>query len=123
MPTNNGNRRQSARLKGKEVHYNDMRIEDGTNENKKEDEKNESNSGPHYPMLAYDYKKKKEYIKFPCYVQPKLDGVRAVGVGKNFYSRNWIKFPELDHIRDEMSTINTNIMVNYIQMILILNQL
>lgn len=118
LPTNNGNRRQSSRLKGKKVYYNDIGIEDDTNENKKEDEKNESktkkvySSGPHYPMLAYDYKKKKEYIKFPCYVQPKLDGVRAVGVGINFYSRNWIKFPELDHIRDEMSKIETNIILD-----------
>lgn len=30
------------------------------------------------PMLAHDYKKRGKDIKFPCYAQPKIDGVRLV---------------------------------------------
>lgn len=30
------------------------------------------------PMLAHDYKKQNHKIKFPCYIQPKLDGYRMV---------------------------------------------
>jgi len=30
------------------------------------------------PMLAVDYKKRKHDIVFPCYAQPKLDGVRCI---------------------------------------------
>lgn len=30
------------------------------------------------PMLAQDYKKYKNKVKFPCYVQPKLDGYRCL---------------------------------------------
>jgi len=40
------------------------------------------------PMLAYDYNDKKHIIKFPCYVQPKLDGCRCLYDGKTFWSRN-----------------------------------
>ena len=30
------------------------------------------------PMLAQDYKKQKAKVKFPCYIQPKLDGYRMI---------------------------------------------
>jgi len=33
----------------------------------------------HYPMLAKHYLEHLEKVKFPCYTQPKLDGVRAMG--------------------------------------------
>lgn len=36
-----------------------------------------SNTG-YKPMLAHDYHSRAHDIKFPCFVQPKLDGVRAV---------------------------------------------
>jgi DNA ligase 1 len=35
------------------------------------------------PMLAEDFKKHKKKIVFPCYAQPKLDGMRALGKGRN----------------------------------------
>ena len=114
------NQRQSSRLQEKtKVNY----ASDG-NSSEEDDEKDGDadttpstkkttiSSGPHYPMLAYDYKKKKNCIKFPCYVQPKLDGVRAVGVGNRFYSRNWIQFPELNHIKDEMSKVDTTLILD-----------
>jgi DNA ligase-1 len=41
------------------------------------------------PMLAQDFNKRGKDIKFPCYAQRKLDGVRCVAIaGKGLYSRN-----------------------------------
>lgn len=35
-------------------------------------------NGPRLPMLAQDYSKHKHKLKFPCYIQPKLDGYRMI---------------------------------------------
>lgn len=51
-----------------------------------------------HPMLALDYFKRGKSIKFPCLVQPKLDGIRAVYLNGVFYSRNGKIFTWLDHI-------------------------
>lgn len=32
------------------------------------------------PMLAHEYKKHRKKIEYPCYVQPKLDGIRCIAV-------------------------------------------
>jgi DNA ligase-1 len=61
---------------------------------------------PYYPMLAYQYNNKKSEIKFPCFVQPKLDGVRCVVVDNKLYSRNGNRFPVLPHIEDELKLNN-----------------
>ncbi len=60
----------------------------------------------YYPMLAHQYNHKKKDIKFPCYVQPKLDGVRCLVVNNKLYSRNGIRFPALPHIEDELKKNN-----------------
>lgn len=45
------------------------------------------------PMLAKDYEGNESKITYPCYVQPKLDGVRCVTNGQAFWSRNGKMFP------------------------------
>jgi len=50
------------------------------------------------PMLAFDYNKRKHNIIFPCIVQPKLDGVRAVYVNGKFYSRNGKEFTSCSNL-------------------------
>lgn len=58
------------------------------------------------PMLAQNFNDSGHRIKFPCYVQPKIDGLRGVlqGKGKEFglYSRLKNKFPHLDHLLQEL---------------------
>ena len=60
----------------------------------------------HLPMLAYDYNKKKDKVTYPCFVQPKLDGVRALFYNGKFYSRNGNEFYDLDHIKEELQSCN-----------------
>lgn len=50
------------------------------------------------PMLAKDFKKEKGKIKFPCFVQPKLDGMRALGFAENLISRTGKVIDTLSHI-------------------------
>lgn len=56
------------------------------------------------PMLAKDFKKEEKKVKYPCYAQPKLDGMRATCVGGKFISR---KGKEIDTIRH--ITIDSNL--------------
>jgi len=54
------------------------------------------------PMLAQDFKSKKHKIQFPCYGQPKLDGVRCLyNPALGFWSRQGKPFTavNLDHLR------------------------
>lgn len=54
------------------------------------------------PMLAVDYLVRGHDITFPCYVQHKLDGIRAVSLEGNLYSRKSKLFSNLDFILDEI---------------------
>jgi DNA ligase-1 len=62
--------------------------------------------GVPHPMLAHDYNKRGKDIKFPCYAQRKLDGVRCLAIsGKGLYSRTGKAFPHMDHIRAEINSL------------------
>jgi ATP-dependent DNA ligase len=54
------------------------------------------------PMLALDYTKRAHDIVFPCFGQPKLDGVRAITYGGSIYSRKGKEFTILDAITAEL---------------------
>lgn len=59
------------------------------------------------PMLAHDYKKQFSKIRFPCYLQPKLDGFRClhrVGTDK-LWSRQSKEFLNCDHIIESLSKL------------------
>jgi ATP-dependent DNA ligase len=61
------------------------------------------------PMLAHDYKKQFSKIRFPCYLQPKLDGFRClhpVGSGK-LWSRQSKEFLNCDHIMNSLNQLKT----------------
>jgi ATP-dependent DNA ligase len=64
------------------------------------------NSSAPEVMLAHDYHKRGKDIVFPCFVQPKLDGTRCVGVPtKGLFSRNRKDYPHLEHIRAELDRL------------------
>jgi hypothetical protein len=60
----------------------------------------------YYPMLATDYTKSEKYIKYPVYIQPKLNGLRCViYLVKDeliAYTRNKKIYQSIDHIKQEL---------------------
>jgi DNA ligase-1 len=81
---------------------------DNPSNNPSEDEKSEK----YFPMLAHTYepsstKKKKNDIIFPCYVQPKLDGLRCIVYSTRgsivCQSRTGTYFETMEHIVKEIT--------------------
>jgi len=66
------------------------------------------------PMLAHDYNKRGKDIRFPCYAQRKLDGVRCVAIaGKGLFSRNGKPLsPHLEAIRAEVDHLAMGTMLD-----------
>lgn len=92
---------QQARLDAMSKWSNKIKMGYSTNKNG-----TKGPEGPVYPMLATDYTKFSSKMKFPCFAQPKLDGVRATYNFKNrqMYSRNLIPFSGLTHITNEIKS-------------------
>jgi ATP-dependent DNA ligase len=55
------------------------------------------------PMLSLDYNKRSKDIEEPFYIQPKLDGVRAIYMNGKFYSRLNKEYIGLEHIKNEIN--------------------
>ena len=67
------------------------------------------------PMLAKDYKKESHKIKFPCVVQPKLDGMRALYNKKSgFISRKGKSIDTMKHIEDGLPNVSQQLNDNYL---------
>ncbi len=65
------------------------------------------------PMLAHDYNKRGNSIKFPCYVQRKYDGTRCVAIPtKGLYSRNKKKYPHLEHILEDIKHLPDSLVLD-----------
>ena len=58
------------------------------------------------PMLAHDYHKRGKDIKFPCFVQPKLDGVRCIFKNGVLTSRQGKVFPNMEHIAQDLKDVD-----------------
>jgi len=50
------------------------------------------------PMLAKSYENEKHKIHYPCYIQPKLDGMRSLKIGKKMKSRKNVEIDTMEHI-------------------------
>lgn len=61
------------------------------------------------PMLALDYHKRKHDIKFPCYIQPKLNGVRCIYQNNKFMSRKGKEYTTLQHLEPELKLLGIKI--------------
>lgn len=57
------------------------------------------------PMLAKDAKKELKSLTFPCFVQPKLDGMRCLGNKDGMTSRAGKPIDTLSHILKDLSNI------------------
>ena len=58
------------------------------------------------PMLAKSYDKEAHKVEYPCYVQPKLDGMRALGYSDKLISRKGKEILNMDHILEELAKMN-----------------
>lgn len=61
------------------------------------------------PMLALDYHKRKHDILFPCYIQPKLNGVRCIYQNNKFMSRKGKEYTTLQHLESELKELEIKI--------------
>lgn len=89
----------------------------------KRDKESYDSDEKYFPMLAHTYepesnKNKKNDIIFPCYVQPKLDGLRCIMYSRGgvirCQSRTGTYFDTMSHIMDELSYFfkNNNIILD-----------
>lgn len=58
------------------------------------------------PQLAKDFFKESKKVVFPCYGQPKLDGMRGLGKEKLLKSRKNLPIETLDHIKGALDGIS-----------------
>ena len=74
---------------------------------------NDASADVPWPMLAHEYQKRGKGFVFPCYVQPKLDGTRAVGMpGKGIFSRLRKTFPHMEHILGELAQLPEDLILD-----------
>ncbi len=75
-------------------------------------EKPEGESLATKPMLAHDYQKYKHQVTFPCFFQPKLDGIRCLAIKYpkrvELLSRMGKPIATMTHIQDELMEIMRN---------------
>lgn len=64
-----------------------------------------TNSKKYLPMLAKSFEDHGHKIKWPCYVQPKLDGIRCVATPNELRSRRSKVFTSLPHIADAVKEL------------------
>lgn len=113
------NEARSAWIKKKESGYAPVGVTDLSEANRDDNESIESGRGKGIdedvpsPMLAHEYNKRGKSIKFPCFVQRKLDGTRCVAMpGKGLYSRNKKRYPHMTHIIKEINRLPPNIILD-----------
>ena len=61
------------------------------------------------PMLAHKYVEHPEKVKFPCFLQPKLDGVRATFEEGKFISRHKKNFQVDDRLLSQAKLLRTEL--------------
>ena len=70
-------------------------------------EKEAKNSNFILPMLAKEFGKEEKKVKYPCFVQPKFDGMRCLAIMKNntitLLSRKNREIITMKHIKDDLN--------------------
>ena len=77
------------------------------------DETDDLIQGGIVPMLAHTFEKQGHKIKYPCYVQPKLDGIRCIAIMKDgkctLWSRTRKPITSCPHIVEEIENNFKNV--------------
>lgn len=91
---------QQANLKAKQMW--DKKAKSGYVENLDQAEQGDTNLPGIEPMLAFPIEDKEKYVKFPAWIQPKLDGFRCIAIVKDgvvtLYSRSRKVITTVPHI-------------------------
>ena len=58
------------------------------------------------PQLAKDFKKEERKVRYPCFVQPKIDGMRCLKEGSKMISRKNKPIDTMQHIAQELSDVS-----------------
>ena len=61
------------------------------------------------PMLAKDFNKEEGKVKYPCFVQAKLDGMRCLKKGSDLISRKNKSIDTMKHLSNELSDFDITI--------------
>ncbi len=64
------------------------------------------------PMLAKKYNDEKQKVIFPCFAQPKLDGMRCLGHPNKMISRKNTPIDTMRHIQEELSALGSSIILD-----------
>lgn len=87
----------------------EKQVKDGYVEDKVKAEAGEEERSGVRPMLAHPFEKHAAKVKYPCYVQPKLDGIRCIAVIEDglcsLQSRNLEPITGVPHIVEELSQL------------------
>lgn len=91
---------EQARLKAQQLY--DKKVKKGYTPDKALAQSTKNVLDAVKPMLAYPIEKKEKHVKFPCYMQPKLDGTRMICIKKDgkakLYTRSQKEILTLPHI-------------------------
>ena len=72
---------------------------------------------PILPMLAHSYSKRGHNINWPCYIQPKIDGIRCTFTMKNdvitMFTRKGKEFTPLPHLDGAIRLLYENVQSNH----------
>jgi DNA ligase-1 len=76
------------------------------------DKEKTSSFGGFLPMLAHKYKEQGHKIKWPCYCQPKLDGLRSISIktdgGVTLWFRSGKQVKTMQHIEEALNKVMQN---------------
>lgn len=104
--------------KNQTTHFEQAQLEAQSKWNKKIEEgyseKQESIKELSLPMLAHKFEDHKNKIIYPCYVQPKKDGIRCIynGIDKVLYTRTGKIINNVNSILIELKNTGTNLLLD-----------
>ena len=100
---------QNGYIKILDIQNDNLSTKDEKQSKNKDEKKQKLELNMIRPMLAHKYEDKNKHIKYPCFVQPKLDGVRCLAYKENdivhLMSRSGKQFSHLNHIREALQKI------------------
>ena len=100
--TNATTQAQQAELEAEALWTKKLKKDYTQDPNVKAGDKSELIEGGILPMLAHKFSEHGDKLKYPCFVQPKLDGHRCIAIGGKLWSRTRKPINSVPHIVAEI---------------------